>query len=146
MATHNVSSPILGTVFKITVKPGDTVRANREILILESMKMEHPVEAGVEGTIAAVLVAEGDTISAGQVLIHITPGVIADVTAAEATDVAATGERADLARYRDRRHLTTDDARPEAVARRAAKGNALHAPTSQTSLMMVHLLNTDHLP
>ena len=122
MATHNVSSPILGTVFKITVKPGDTVRANREILILESMKMEHPVEAGVEGTITAVLVAEGDTISAGQVLVHITPGVIADVTATEDSDVAATGERADLARYRDRRHLTTDDARPEAVARRAAKG------------------------
>ena len=122
MATHNVSSPILGTVFKITVKPGDTVRANREILILESMKMEHPVEAGVEGTIAAVLVAEGDTISAGQVLVHITPGAIADVTATENSDVAAAGERADLARYRDRRHLTTDDARPEAVARRAAKG------------------------
>jgi len=122
MTTHNVSSPILGTVFKITVKPGDTVRANREILILESMKMEHPVEAGVEGTIAAVLVAEGDTISAGQVLVHITPGVIADVTATEASATASVGERADLARYSDRRHLTTDDARPEAVARRAAKG------------------------
>jgi acetyl-CoA carboxylase carboxyltransferase component len=86
------------------------------------MKMEHPVEAGVEGTITAVLVAEGDTISAGQVLVHITPGAIADVTATEASATAATGERADLARYRDRRHLTTDDARPEAVARRAAKG------------------------
>lgn len=122
MATHNVSSPILGTVFKITVKPGDTVRANREILILESMKMEHPVEAGVEGTITAVLVTEGDTISAGQVLVHITPGAIADVTATEASNAASTGERADLARYRDRRHLTTDDARPEAVSRRAAKG------------------------
>ena len=122
MTTHNVSSPILGTVFKISVKPGDTVRANREILILESMKMEHPVEAGVEGTIAAVLVAEGDTIAAGQVLVHITPGVIADVTATEASTTATVGERADLARYRDRRHLTTDDARPEAVARRATKG------------------------
>ena len=122
MAIHNVSSPILGTVFKISVQPGDTVRANREILILESMKMEHPVEAGVEGTITAVLVAEGDTIAAGQVLVHITPGVIADVTATEASDVTAAGERADLARYRERRHLTTDDARPEAVARRAAKG------------------------
>ncbi len=122
MAIHNVSSPILGTVFKISVQPGDTVRANREILILESMKMEHPVEAGVEGTITAVLVAEGDTIAAGQVLVHITPGVIADVTATEASATAETGERADLARYRERRHLTTDNARPEAVARRAAKG------------------------
>ena len=122
MAIHNVSSPILGTVFKISVQPGDTVRANREILILESMKMEHPVEAGVEGTITAVLVAEGDTIAAGQVLVHITPGVIADVTATEASATAETGERADLARYHERRHLTTDNARPEAVARRAAKG------------------------
>ena len=122
MAIHNVSSPILGTVFKISVQPGDTVRANREILILESMKMEHPVEAGVEGTITAVLVAEGDTIAAGQVLVHITPGVIADVTATEASATAETGERADLARYRERRYLTTDDARSEAVARRAAKG------------------------
>lgn len=122
MTTHHVSSPILGTVFKITVKLGDTVRANREILILESMKMEHPVEAGVEGTITAVLVAEGDTIAAGQELVRITPGVIADVTTTEATTTATVGERADLARYHDRRHLTTDDARPEAVARRAAKG------------------------
>lgn len=122
MTTHNVSSPILGTVFKISVKPGDTVRANREILILESMKMEHPVEAGVEGTITAVLVAEGDTIAAGQVLVHITPGVIADVTATESSTTATVGERADLARYLDRRHLTTDDARPEAVARRASRG------------------------
>ena len=122
MATHNVSSPILGTVFKISVKPGDTVRANREIVILESMKMEHPLEAGVEGTIAAVLVNEGDTITAGQVLIHITPGAITDTTATEASTINTVGERADLARYRTRRHLTTDDARPEAVARRSAKG------------------------
>ena len=122
MPAHNVSSPILGTVFKISVKPGDTVRANREILILESMKMEHPVEAGVEGTIAAVLVAEGDTITAGQVLVHITPGAITEVTATETSVAATEGERADLARYRERRHLTTDDARPEAVARRAARG------------------------
>ena len=122
MATHDVSSPILGTVFKISVKPGDTVRANREIVILESMKMEHPVEAGVEGTISAVLVKEGDTITAGQVLIHITPGAITDTTATEASTNTATGERADLARYRTRRHLTTDEARPEAVERRSAKG------------------------
>jgi acetyl-CoA carboxylase carboxyltransferase component len=122
MATHNVSSPILGTVFKISVKPGDTVRANREIVILESMKMEHPVEAGVEGTISAVLVKEGDTITAGQVLIHITPGAFTDTTATEASTITTAGERADLARYRTRRHLTTDEARPEAVARRSARG------------------------
>ena len=91
MATHNVSSPILGTVFKISVKPGDTVRANREIVILESMKMEHPVEAGVEGTISAVLVTEGDTITTGQILVQITPGAITDTTATEASTNTTTG-------------------------------------------------------
>lgn len=122
MATHNVASPILGTVFKITVAIGDTVRANKEIVIIESMKMEHPIEAGVEGTVASILVSEGDTIAAGQVLVAIAPGVIEEPAEAESQPVNAPAERADLARYNDRRYLTTDAARPDTVARRAAKG------------------------
>ena len=120
-SNHDIASPLLGTIFKITVSVGDSVRAKQEILIIESMKMEHPVEAGVDGIIASINVAEGDTIAAGQVLITITPGVVAD-SANETTSTSSSGERADLARYRERRHLTTDEARPEAVARRAAKG------------------------
>lgn len=120
-SNHDIASPLLGTIFKIAVSVGDSVRAKQEILIIESMKMEHPVEAGVDGIIASINVAEGDTIAAGQVLITITPGVVAD-TANEATSASSSGERVDLARYRERRHLTTDEARPEAVARRAAKG------------------------
>ena len=122
MATHNVASPILGTVFKIAVAIGDTVRANKEIVIIESMKMEHPIEAGVEGTVASILVSEGDTIAAGQVLVSITPGVIEASAEVESPSVNEIAERADLARYNDRRYLTTDAARPDAVARRAAKG------------------------
>jgi acetyl-CoA carboxylase carboxyltransferase component len=122
MATHHVASPILGTVFKISVSIGDTVRANKEIVIIESMKMEHPVEAGVEGTVATILVTEGDTITAGQVLVTITPGVISESRKSDSHITASSTERADLARYNDRRYLTTDAARPDAVARRAAKG------------------------
>ena len=119
-SNHDIASPLLGTIFKIKVSVGDSVRAKQEILIIESMKMEHPVEAGVDGVIAAINVAEGDTIAAGQILVTISPGVVADTT--EEATIASSGERADLTRYRERRHLTTDDARPEAVARRAAKG------------------------
>jgi acetyl-CoA carboxylase carboxyltransferase component len=79
------------------------------------------VEAGVDGVVASIAVAEGDTIAAGQVLVSITPGVIA-VHAKEATSSHSIQERDDLARYRERRRLTTDEARPEAVARRTAKG------------------------
>jgi acetyl-CoA carboxylase carboxyltransferase component len=118
---HDIASPLLGTIFKVAVAVGDSVHAKQEILIIESMKMEHPVEAGVDGVVASIAVAEGDTIAAGQVLVSITPGVIA-VHAKEATSSHSIQERDDLARYRERRRLTTDEARPEAVARRTAKG------------------------
>ena len=122
VTTHSVDSPLIGTIFRITVAPGDQVRAGQEIVIVESMKMEHPVEAGVDGTVEAVLVAEGETIAAGQALVRITPGVVAATVDGSAAETP-TGERADLARYRERRFLTTDEARPEAVARRAARGH-----------------------
>jgi acetyl-CoA carboxylase carboxyltransferase component len=120
--THDIASPILGTVFRVAVSVGDTVREHQEILIIESMKMEHPVEAGVDGVISAVHVKEGDTITAGQVLLTITPGHVS----ANNVDIDDTTpdnhQRADLARYNERRRLTTDEARPEAVARRRSKG------------------------
>ena len=117
----SVQSPMIGTVFMVKVQPGDTVRAGTEIIVLESMKMEHPITAPVDGSIGTIAVAVGDTVSAGQTLATITPGAV------ETTGVSehATGpeqERADLARYRERRFLTTDAARPEAVAKRATRG------------------------
>lgn len=121
-APLDVNSPILGTIFSIKVKQGDEVRAGQEIIIIESMKMEHPVEAGVDGVVSAVYVTEGDTITAGQPLFSVAPGAVSAATSIDVDTMSANAERADLARYRERRHLTTDDARPEAVARRAAKG------------------------
>ena len=100
VTTHSVNSPLIGTVFRITVSPGDQVRASQEIVIVESMKMEHPVEAGVDGVVKEVLVAEGETISAGQVLVRIAPGAVSAAEASSPEDTP-TGERADLARYRE---------------------------------------------
>ena len=59
--------------------------------------------------------------AAGQVLVRITPGAVTASNDSAPVD-STSGERADLARYRERRYLTTDEARPEAVARRAARG------------------------
>ncbi len=89
---------------------------------MESMKMEHPIEAGVDGVVDAILVSEGDTIAAGQVVVRITPGAVVSSDATASTDSTSGNERADLARYNERRFLTTDAARPDAVAKRAAKG------------------------
>lgn len=67
-AVSNVTSPVVGTVWKIQRAEGDSVSQGDEIMILESMKMEIPVEAESTGTIASISVAEGDHVVEGQVL------------------------------------------------------------------------------
>ena len=108
VTAHQENSPLIGTVFRITVAPGDQVRASQEIIIVESMKMEHPVEAGVDGVVESVLVAEGETIAAGQVLVRITPGAVTASNDSAPVD-STSGERADLVRYRERRYLTRSE-------------------------------------
>jgi acetyl-CoA carboxylase biotin carboxyl carrier protein len=48
----NIEAHITGTVWKIEVKVGDTVEEGDTVVILESMKMEMPVEAEDVGTVA----------------------------------------------------------------------------------------------
>ena len=119
---HDVCSPLIGTVFRILVTHGDTVTIGQEVAIIESMKMEHPVTSDVEGTVAAVLVDEGATVTAGQPLLSVAPGTVRTTAAVETTQSEDGAVRADLARYLERRRLTSDDARAEARAKRHAKG------------------------
>ncbi len=67
MAT-NVLAQITGTVWKIEVKAGQAVQAGDFIAILESMKMEIPVEAPAAGTVAEIKVKEGDAVQEGAVI------------------------------------------------------------------------------
>ncbi len=64
----DVCAHITGTVWKIEKKPGDPVAEGDTVVILESMKMEMPVEAPAGGTITAVKVKEGDAVDEGTVL------------------------------------------------------------------------------
>jgi acetyl-CoA carboxylase biotin carboxyl carrier protein len=68
MAATQVTAHITGTVWKIEKKAGDTVSEGDTVVILESMKMEMPVEAPASGTITAVKVKEGDPVDEGAVL------------------------------------------------------------------------------
>lgn len=65
----DVAAHITGTVWKIEVKVGQKVSAGETLVILESMKMEMPVEAEDEGTVKEVLVAEGQAVSEGDTLV-----------------------------------------------------------------------------
>ena len=67
MAT-NVEAQITGTVWKIEKQVGDEVEEGDVIMILESMKMEMPVEAPEDGKIAEIKVDEGDAVEEEQVL------------------------------------------------------------------------------
>jgi len=64
-----IEAHITGTVWKIEVKVGDSVEEGDTVVILESMKMEMPVEAEDEGTVAQVVVEEGQSVSEGDTLV-----------------------------------------------------------------------------
>jgi len=65
----DIQAHITGTVWKIEVKLGDAVEEGTVVAILESMKMEMPVESELEGTVATIHVEEGASVSEGQVLV-----------------------------------------------------------------------------
>jgi acetyl-CoA carboxylase biotin carboxyl carrier protein len=65
----DVRAHIAGTVFSIDCSVGDRVREGDVLLVLESMKMEMPLEAEEPGTVAAIPCAVGDAIDEGQVLV-----------------------------------------------------------------------------
>jgi len=63
-----VEAQITGNVWKIERTVGDVVAAEDVILVLESMKMEIPVEAPVAGRLSEIRVREGDNVEEGAVL------------------------------------------------------------------------------
>ena len=65
----DVLAPMAGTVFQILVAAGDTVSVADELIILESMKMEIPVEATAAGTVAMIAVEEGQPVQEGDRLL-----------------------------------------------------------------------------
>lgn len=68
MAINRIESLVTGTVWKLERQAGDTVGQGETILIIESMKMEIPIDAPAAGTLRELLVAEGESVNEGQVL------------------------------------------------------------------------------
>jgi acetyl-CoA carboxylase biotin carboxyl carrier protein len=65
----DVEAHITGTVWKIEVEVGDAIQEGDTVVILESMKMEMPVEAEDPGIVKEILVAEGESVSEGDTLV-----------------------------------------------------------------------------
>ena len=119
-----IRSPLQGTVVRVA-EVGEALRAAAEVVVIESMKMEHSVDAPEAGAVAKVLVSTGDLVQVGDLLAVLEAGQADAGPAAAAAEgsAAATGERADLAAVRARHEVGLDAARPDAVERRRATGH-----------------------
>lgn len=64
-----VLSDIAGVVLQVLVGMGDHVSEGQEVVNLESMKMEIPVQSTAAGRVAEIKVAEGDFVDEGQLVL-----------------------------------------------------------------------------
>lgn len=71
--SEEVLAEMVANVWKVLVSPGDSVEEGDALCILESMKMEIPVEATASGVVAEMNVAEGGVVQEGDVIATIEP-------------------------------------------------------------------------
>jgi acetyl/propionyl-CoA carboxylase alpha subunit/acetyl-CoA carboxylase carboxyltransferase component len=113
-------APMQGTIVSVDVRSGDLVRRGRQVIVMESMKMEHVIEAAEGGHVVDIMVAEGDAVLEGAPLLAVRAADVEhdDVEVAQSVDLDHI--RRDLAEVKARKRRTLDAERPEAVARRRA--------------------------
>ncbi len=122
-----VASPLQGVVVSVSVNVGDVVRRGQTVVVIESMKMEHTVEADEDGVVFGIIVAPGDQVSAGDVLVTLAEPtaetfVVASGDGVRSDDIRRSGVRPELAEVIERHEIGLDESRPQAVARRRKTG------------------------
>ena len=65
----NVEAHITGNIWKVEVAVGDSIKEGDTVVILESMKMEMPVEAEDPGVVKEILCEEGQAVNEGDTLV-----------------------------------------------------------------------------
>ncbi|MFN3513687.1 MAG: carboxyl transferase domain-containing protein [Phenylobacterium sp.] len=113
-----VCAGLQATVAALEVAEGDLVRPGQTVAILEAMKMEHVVQASVGGRVVKVSAEPGEVVGKGQPLVFVTPEAVDVTEGADETAVDLDHMRPDLAEAYERWRITSDAARPDAVARR----------------------------
>jgi oxaloacetate decarboxylase (Na+ extruding) subunit alpha len=68
---ESIDAPLAGNIFKVNVRPGDSVAEGDVVIILEAMKMETEVRASSAGTVSKVNVSEGDSVAVGDTLVEL---------------------------------------------------------------------------
>ena len=63
-----ITAHITGTIFKIEKQVGESVAEGEDVIILESMKMEIPLESPIAGVVKEICVEVGQVVEEGTVL------------------------------------------------------------------------------
>jgi acetyl-CoA carboxylase carboxyltransferase component/acetyl/propionyl-CoA carboxylase alpha subunit len=113
-----VPAPLQGTVVAIEVAEGDLVRPGQQIAVIESMKMEHLVDAPHGGKVTKVTASKGETLMHGEPILFLEPAEVDGDEVEEEAAVDLDHVRPDLAEVIARHAITLDENRPAAVARR----------------------------
>jgi biotin carboxyl carrier protein len=69
MKVSEIKAPMPGMVLNVLVKPGDSVKKNDPILVLEAMKMENMIKAPGDAVVKAVPAEKGKAVEKGQLLV-----------------------------------------------------------------------------
>lgn len=71
MATIDIPAPMAGSIKEFLVAVGDSITVDQELLIIESMKMEIPLESPAAGRLVEILVEPHTKIDEGQLLLRL---------------------------------------------------------------------------
>jgi len=64
-----ISAMMAGTVIEVLVKNGDEVNEGQDVIIIESMKMQLPIQSELKGKVSEVKVASGDFVNEGDTIV-----------------------------------------------------------------------------
>ena len=120
---QSILSPLAAAVVSIDVTEGQLVAKDQIVAVLESMKMQTAIHAPVAGVVANLSIALDATIQAGQLICEIESADTQSGSAsAPIAEAVQSGTDNGLTQLNQELAYSQDDARPEAVARRHAKG------------------------
>jgi acetyl/propionyl-CoA carboxylase alpha subunit/acetyl-CoA carboxylase carboxyltransferase component len=120
--TKFVVAPMPGTIIEVKVEPEQQVYAGQPLVIMEAMKMQHPIPAPCSGTVKKIRVQLHDTVTENQSILVLEPGEV-DSSQVEVTPLDPQTIRPDLQESIARHAFGLDSTRAVAVKKRHGSGN-----------------------
>ena len=117
-----IQSHLQGTIVSIDIAEGDLVRKGQQIMVMNSMKMEHVIKSPISGLIKQITVTEGDAVYEEQPLVFIEEQEYEGADLDETEEIDLDYIRPDLAEVYARQAKLGDDQKPEKVQKRKDRG------------------------